>query len=240
MKMFKKLLNIFVDKYLFRNTKYQRFDFIKNWLLDLKPNSKILDAGAGVMRYKPFCTHLNYHSQDFGGYKGGETFEGEKTKEWKATECDLICDITSLPVADQTYDYILCSDVFEHLPDPEAALKELSRVLKKGGDILLTTPFRCFYHQSPFFFYSGFSKYWFERISDSKNLKIKKLIQNGNYYNDLAYDILRISNFSPRFVSIFSCIISLLIIIYLKFMESFLKNKAPESCNGYFILMSKY
>ena len=93
---------------------------------------------------------------------------------------------------------------------------------------------------SPFFFYSGFSKYWFERISDSKNLKKKKLIQNGNYYNDLAYDILRISNFSPRFVSIFSCIISLIIIIYLKFMESFLKNKAPESCNGYFILMSKY
>ena len=27
---------------------------------------------AGVMRYKPFCTHLNYHSQDFGGYKGGK------------------------------------------------------------------------------------------------------------------------------------------------------------------------
>ncbi len=238
--MIKKLLNKLVDKYLFKNTKNVRFNFIKNWLLDLKPNSKILDAGAGLMRYKSFCTHLNYHSQDFGGYTGGETFEGVRTKEWRSKECDLICDITSLPVADSTYDFILCSDVFEHLPNPEAALKELSRVLKKGGDILVTSPFRCFYHQPPFFFFSGFSKYWFERISDSENLKIKKIIQNGNFYNDVAYDILRISNFSPRYLSLLSSSISLIIIIYLKFMEFFYKNKAPESCNGYFILMSKY
>ena len=237
--MIRKLLNLIVDKYLFKNTKYHRFNFIKNWLLDLKPNSKILDAGAGVMRYKPFCIHLNYQSQDLGGYKGGETFEGVKTKEWKATECDLICDITSLPVEDETYDYILCSDVFEHLPDPEAALKELSRVLKKGGDILVTARFRCFYHQNPFFFYSGFSKFWFERICDSENLKIKKLIQNGNYFNDVAYDILRISNYPPRYLDLFFSIFSFIIIVYLKIMEYFLENKAPETCNGYFILMNK-
>ena len=45
-------------------------------------------------------------------------------------KCDIISDITNIPLKDQSIEHILCSEVFEHLPNPVLALKELSRIIK--------------------------------------------------------------------------------------------------------------
>ncbi len=46
-----------------------------NWVIEqLKalPNGvRILDAGAGELRFKPHCSHLQYVAQDFAQYDGG-------------------------------------------------------------------------------------------------------------------------------------------------------------------------
>ena len=39
-------------------------------LSQIPAGSRILDAGAGELKYKKFCAHLNYVSQDFGQYDG--------------------------------------------------------------------------------------------------------------------------------------------------------------------------
>jgi SAM-dependent methyltransferase len=46
----------------------------------------------------------------------------------------------SLPSKDRSFDLIWCSEVLEHLGDPEAAIREFERVLKEGGLMLLATP----------------------------------------------------------------------------------------------------
>ena len=51
---------------------------------------------------------------------------------------DIISDITSIPVSDNTFDAVMCIEVFEHLPNPIDALVELNRVLKPGGKLILT------------------------------------------------------------------------------------------------------
>lgn len=45
-----------------------------------------------------------------------------------------------LPFDDSTFDLIWCSEVIEHLENPELAMSELRRVTKPGGRLVLTTP----------------------------------------------------------------------------------------------------
>jgi ubiquinone/menaquinone biosynthesis C-methylase UbiE len=49
---------------------------------------------------------------------------------------------TALPVADHSFDTIVCSEVIEHLPHPEMLLNEIQRVWTGKGIIVITTPIR--------------------------------------------------------------------------------------------------
>lgn len=62
---------------------------------------------------------------------------------------DIVADIVKMPFEDERWDAIICSEVFEHLPDPEAAVSELKRVLKPGGRLILTTRFAFPIHDAP-------------------------------------------------------------------------------------------
>ncbi|MBP5225864.1 MAG: methyltransferase domain-containing protein [Kiritimatiellae bacterium] len=49
-------------------------------------------------------------------------------------------DATDIPFPDGTFDWVLCNHVLEHVPDDARAMRELFRVLKKGGRAILQTP----------------------------------------------------------------------------------------------------
>ena len=51
-------------------------------------------------------------------------------------------DAYKLPFKDNCFDGIIVSEVLEHLDDPPAALKEIFRVLKKGGRFLVSVPYK--------------------------------------------------------------------------------------------------
>jgi len=58
-------------------------------------------------------------------------------------------DVHRLPFREGLFDLVLCTEVLEHLHTPELALKELWRVLRPGGKLLLTTPFAYAIHYAP-------------------------------------------------------------------------------------------
>ena len=47
---------------------------------------------------------------------------------------------TTLPIKDNTFDNVLCFETLEHLPNPEVTVKELARVTKLKGEVLITMP----------------------------------------------------------------------------------------------------
>lgn len=49
-------------------------------------------------------------------------------------------DLEKLPFDEASFDFVLCSEVIEHLFDPDNILKEIHRVLRPNGFLLLTTP----------------------------------------------------------------------------------------------------
>jgi ubiquinone/menaquinone biosynthesis C-methylase UbiE len=51
-------------------------------------------------------------------------------------------DATQLKYAAASFDKVLCSEVIEHIPDADAAITEISRVLKPGGTLVISTPNR--------------------------------------------------------------------------------------------------
>jgi SAM-dependent methyltransferase len=62
---------------------------------------------------------------------------------------DLVCSIADLPLKSSSVDAVLIIAVLEHVPDPEAIVKEIHRVLKAGGQVCCFVPFMQGIHASP-------------------------------------------------------------------------------------------
>jgi SAM-dependent methyltransferase len=62
---------------------------------------------------------------------------------------EVVADAASLPFKDGEYSFILCTEMLEHVLDPEKVMAELRRVLAPGGTLLLTTRFVYPLHDAP-------------------------------------------------------------------------------------------
>jgi SAM-dependent methyltransferase len=65
----------------------------------------------------------------------------------------LVADACRLPFPDNTFDAAFALEVLEHIPTPEVAVRELARVLKPGGRLVVSTPFFFEMHEEPHDYY---------------------------------------------------------------------------------------
>lgn len=193
---------------------------------------KILDAGCGfgiysfTLKKKGFevysidCSEKRIHFLKGNGIKNAQ-----------------VMDIAKLNFKNNFFDAIVCSDVVEHVKNYEKAFSELSRVLKKGGRLLLTLPnlslhniltYKKFYHIKP-----GYSKEDIERFARENNFKIEKLRLYSSYLGEFAFDLNRTFYKNKILLGI------LFYPIYsVALLEKFFKFK-KESYNGLFVSLVK-
>jgi SAM-dependent methyltransferase len=218
--------------------------WLEETLKSIPQKSRILDAGAGTQRYRKFCKHLNYVSQDFGKYNGQGDSAGLQTGEFEYGELDIVCDITSIPEPDSSFDAIMCLEVLEHLPDPVQAIKEFSRLIKPKGHLILTAPFCSLTHFSPYHFNTGFNKYWYEIHLSLYHFKIIEICPNGNFFEYIAQEIDRIPSVSKQYSNDKPGLLErLCIFLILRMLSRFSKkdNKSSDLlCFGYHVLATKY
>jgi SAM-dependent methyltransferase len=62
------------------------------------------------------------------------------TADLESPLADVKLDIQKMPLKDEHYDVVICNHVLEHVPDDRKAMREIYRVLKKGGYALLLVP----------------------------------------------------------------------------------------------------
>lgn len=114
---------------------YRILDIVGN-IINNKADVRILDAGCG----EGFIDRLIIDR-----YPGVRITGLEFTKEAitiaKATNPSVEYiqgDVCNMPFKDRSFDFVLCTEVLEHLQDPEKAMKEIMRV--STGRFLITVP----------------------------------------------------------------------------------------------------
>jgi SAM-dependent methyltransferase len=232
-----------IKKFLFSNfNENNRIKWVKAALAELPKGAKILDAGAGELQYKKFCEHLEYVSQDFCQYEGSGDGRGLQMGGWDTSKIDIVCDITNIPEKDSSFDAILCTEVFEHIPEPLVALKEFSRLLKPGGKLILTAPFGSLVHFAPYHFNTGFSKYWYEHHFPKNGMKICRLESNGDWFDLCHQEIARLGPASRKYKEPLwplAMIISLLGIFYFKLRGKKSPKANDLACFGWHCVAEK-
>jgi len=178
-----------------------RIAWIEKTLKKIPAGLTLLDAGAGECQFKKFCSHLNYIAQDFGQYDGGGDV-GLQTGAWDNSKLDIVSDITAIPLPDHSVDAIMCTEVFEHIPDPVAAVKEFSRLIKPGGYALITAPFASLTHFAPYHFASGLSRYFYEHHLTNNGFEIEELELNGNYFEYMAQETRRVKSMASKYAGV--------------------------------------
>ncbi|SOD81237.1 methyltransferase domain-containing protein [Spirosoma fluviale] len=195
MRLVNRLLNGFGQ-----NNSSLREEMVIKCLSSIPALSLILDAGAGEQIYKRYCQHLSYISQDFCQYNGIGNSIGLQTVAFDTDAIDIVSDLVSIPFKDEHFDAIMCTEVFEHIPDPIKAFNELDRLLKPGGYILITAPFNSLTHFAPYHFCSGFNKYFFQNLFKN-SFEIIEITPYGNYFEVLAQELLRISSVTKQYLN---------------------------------------
>jgi SAM-dependent methyltransferase len=117
-------------------------------LLGLEPGDLLLDLGCGFGRHAYEAAKRGARVVAFD-YADNELKEvrntfGAMAEAGEVGPASLAGavqgDGTRLPFADGTFDRVIASEVLEHIPDDQAALDELARVLRPGGTMAVTVP----------------------------------------------------------------------------------------------------
>jgi SAM-dependent methyltransferase len=116
--------------------------------LGVGPGAQVIDVGCGAGRHAFEAyrrgAHVVAFDQDAAELRNvAEVLQamaesGEAPTS--ATAVTVTGDALSLPYPDDTFDCVIASEILEHLPDDDAAISELIRVLKVGGSLAVTVP----------------------------------------------------------------------------------------------------
>ncbi len=118
---------------------------LRNRKFDLRGCKEILDVGCGagqiarhLVKYADADAAITCFDLSFGMVR--RAVRRLKSPAMKTQPPRfVVADLTRLPFADETFDCVTCGYVMEHLPDARAGLLELSRVMVRGGRMLLLT-----------------------------------------------------------------------------------------------------
>lgn len=116
-----------------------------------RARGRVLDNGCGVGEYLARLTQTARHAHgvefDFGRAQAARD---------RSKPADVICaQAESLPYEPNSFDLVLSHEVLEHVEDDRAAAREIVRVLKNGGRLLLFIPNRGYPFETHGFYWRG-------------------------------------------------------------------------------------
>jgi SAM-dependent methyltransferase len=130
-------LGVFVNPfYLARQALWREVSAFSSLL-----SGNLLDVGCGTMPYRKLFQVTSYT---------GLEYDTEIAR--KRDLADAYYDGDKFPFEDQRFDALLCNQVLEHVFNPDVFVRELARVIKPSGRLMITVPFIWDEHEQPYDF----------------------------------------------------------------------------------------
>jgi SAM-dependent methyltransferase len=213
-------------------------------------NGKVLDVGCGnsPFRFLVDTSKANYTGIDI-----------ENTEDFDYHNSDkIVFDGENIPFENESFDYVLSTEVLEHIENPEKIIGEMYRVLKPEGEAIITIPWSARVHFEPYDF-CRYTPFKLKKLfSAFQNIKI---LNRGTDINSLVSKMIAIfmglsinllktnHSIDDIIICIFSFPIKIVLLILffpilalciiISHVELFLKVGSKNDPLGYTILLNK-
>jgi len=184
----KPLKRWFLNSPIYNFNVVERDRWVSRQAAGVPSGSRVLDVGAGSCPYRRHFAGCKYETQDFVALRPDQLRD-----KHGYGQIDYVCDATEIPVEDGTFDVVLCTEVLEHVPDPVRVVRELGRVLRPGGILLLTAPLGSGLHQLPFHFYGGYTPHWYIKTLQEAGFDEIRIEANGGFFKHYGQETIRLA-----------------------------------------------
>jgi SAM-dependent methyltransferase len=148
---------------------------------------RMLDVGCGACPYEKFFLP---HVDSYTGIEHQATFDLTNAaggrRDGRAP--DHYYDGARLPFENESFDCVLSIQVLEHTPDPFALLTEMSRVLKKGGLLILNAPFSFRLHEEPHDYFR-YTPHGLGEMCRRSGLQVSQTLPQGLLFSVLGHKL---------------------------------------------------
>ncbi len=154
-------------------------------------SGRILDVGCGTKPYESFFNYTEYIGLEFD-----TGIDSEKKS------ADYYYDGKTFPFQSESFDSVVCNQVMEHIFEPEDFLKEILRVLKPKGRLILTVPFVWDEHELPYDF-ARYSSFGLKHLLEKNGFEIithKKSVNDISVIFQLLSDYFYKISFKNKFL----------------------------------------
>jgi SAM-dependent methyltransferase len=137
---------------------------------------QLIDLGCGDMPFKAWISTQvsTYDSLDFFPRSPDVTYEA---------------DIQNMHmISNDQYDSALCIEVLEHVPDPFLAVREIQRILKPGGLLILSVPHLSRLHDEPHDYYR-YTRYGVAHLLEQAGLELVELQKRGGLFTFIGHQV---------------------------------------------------
>jgi len=180
----------------------------------------LLDAGAGRLSYRflleRYCS--SYRSVDI---------------DVRGASVDAMGDVQRLPVKDGSFDTAFCTQVLEHVREPVDAMKEIHRVLKRGGHAIFTVPHLGYLHNEPNDYYRV-TRHGLQYMMEKSGFQVERIIPAGGLLSFLGHIPSTLCmNLTDRyrFINRWMFVLNRLFVKTLVFMDEHLERKKIYALN---------
>jgi SAM-dependent methyltransferase len=149
-----------------------------------RTHGRLLDVGCGQKEHAPiFLPYVD----EYVGLEHEATF-GETQASQQSSKPDFFYDGVTMPFPAASFDTLLNVSVLEHTPEPLRLLREMSRVLKPGGLLILSAPFSFRLHEEPHDYFR-YTPHGLRSMLTEVGLEVEEIRPQGDLWSVVGHKL---------------------------------------------------